>query len=358
MKLSANPDVYKIHRSERYRWRIVLLTLSLGLLLTIMVSLGIGISDISPLTVMKIVISNIPRMRNVFVKTWATNKEIIIVNLRLPRILLGAMVGVALAASGACLQGLFRNPMADPYVLGISSGAALGAAVSILLDLGFLNRFFTPAMAFIFALFTILIVYQVARVRARIETGSVLLVGIAVHLFLSALLSFLIYVSEEKIRGIIFWIMGGLWACSWNDFYIILPCMLLGIPVLLFLKRDLNIALVGKEEALSLGLDVERFTKIILVFTSLVTAGAVAISGCVGFVGLLAPHIMRRIVGPDYRVLLPTSCLFGAILVIWTDNFARTLIYPVELPLGIITGLVGAPFFLYLLTRKERIAEL
>jgi len=317
--------------------------------------MGIGIANIPATTTASILLSKIPIISNMFYHSWSSNYEAIIMDVRLPRVLLSAMVGAALAVAGAGMQGLFRNPMASPYILGISSGAAFGASLAIVLNLTIWGEYTLSLMAFIFAISTIFLVYSIASKKGRTPIHTVLLVGIAVSLFFSALVSFMIYISGEELRAIVFWIMGGLWASTWGDLAITLPLILVGVVMILLFSRDLNVMLSGEEQALSLGISVSQVTKIVLIFASLITAAAVSVSGCIGFVGLIVPHIMRNLVGPDYRILLPSSCLGGAILLVLTDTIARTIAEPVELPVGIITGLLGAPFFIYLLRTKTKI---
>ncbi|MDI6855802.1 MAG: iron chelate uptake ABC transporter family permease subunit [Candidatus Thermoplasmatota archaeon] len=242
--------------------------------------------------------------------------------------------------------------MASPYILGISSGAAFGASLAIVLGTGV---FAIPFMAFSFALITIFVVYNIARVKGRVPMETLLLAGIAIGTFFAAQVSFMQYIAGEELRSIVFWLMGGFWASSWDKVAIAFPLILLGVVVIMFFSRDLNLMLMGEEHALDLGIKVESVKKIILIFASLVTAAAVAVSGIIGFVGLIIPHIMRIIVGPDHRILLPSSCLVGAIFLIWADTLARTMIQPTELPVGIITASFGAPFFLYLLRKRKRV---
>ncbi|MFH1327606.1 MAG: iron chelate uptake ABC transporter family permease subunit [Candidatus Bathyarchaeota archaeon] len=347
--------VHGIYYKKRHIWTLTLIGLLIGLVLTVVITMGIGIANIPATTTASILLSKIPLTNDMFHQSWPSNYEAIIMDVRLPRVLLGAMVGAALAVAGTTMQGLFRNPMASPYVLGISSGAAFGASLTIVLNLTVLGKYTLSLMAFIFAILTIFLVYSIASKKGKISTHAVLLTGIAVSLFFSALVSFMIYISGEELRAIIFWIMGGLWASTWGSLAIVLPMIVIGVAMISLFSRELNVMLSGKEQALSLGISVSQVTKIILIFASLITAAAVSVSGCIGFVGLIVPHIMRNLVGPDHRILLPASCLGGAIFLIWTDTIARTITNPVELPVGIITGLLGAPFFIYLLRTKTKI---
>ena len=341
-------DMDVLHSKKRLRWTLTIIFLLIGFILTVVIALTIGPVDIPMVTVFKILFH--------FPKSWPDSHGVIVMDVRLPRILLCALVGSALAVAGCAMQGLFKNPMASPYILGISSGAAFGASLAIVLGISFgAGVFAVPIMAFIFAIITIFLVYNVAKVRGRVPMETLLLAGIAVGAFFTAQVSLMKYIAGEELRSIVFWLMGGFWASSWDKVAIAFPLILLGVAVIMFFSRDLNIMLMGEEHALDLGINVESVKKIILVFASLVTAAAVSVSGIIGFVGLIIPHIMRIIVGPDHRILLPSSCLVGAMFLIWMDTLARTMIQPTELPVGIITASFGAPFFLYLLRKRKRV---
>jgi iron complex transport system permease protein len=289
-------------------------------------------------------------------KSWPPVYEVILLNVRLPRVLLCALVGSALSVAGTTMQALFRNPMASPYILGISSGAAFGASLAIVLGISLVTGIYAvPLMAFLFALLTVFLVYGIAKVRGRTPVETLLLTGIAVGSLFSALVSFMLYVAGEKLSRIVFWLMGGFWASDWNKVVVTSPLILLGIAAIFLFSRHLNLILMGEETALNLGLEVETFKKIILVFASLITAAAVSVCGIIGFVGLIIPHAMRIVVGPNHRILLPSSCLVGAMFLVWVDTLARAIIQPTELPVGIITALLGVPFFLYLLRKRKRI---
>lgn len=287
--------------------------------------------------------------------SWAPVYEAIVLDVRLPRVLLGALVGSALAVAGAVMQALFRNPMASPYVLGISSGAAFGASLAMVLGISPATGIYAvPLMAFLFALLAVFLVCEIAKVRGRMPVETLLLTGIAVGSLFSALVSFMLYVAGEKLSRVVFWLMGGLWTGNWSRVAVASPLVLLGVAVICLFGRHLNLILMGEGTALDLGLDVESFKRIILALASLITAAAVSVCGIIGFVGLIIPHAMRILVGPDHRALLPSSCLVGAIFLVWVDVLVRTVIEPTELPLGVVTALLGVPFFLFLLRRRKR----
>lgn len=350
--LDDQGDVGLQYIKRRLRWSLIIICLLIGLVLTIILALSIGPVGIPMATVFKILFQ--------FPQSWPDSQEIIVTRVRLPRILLGALVGSALAVAGCAMQGLFKNPMASPYILGISSGAAFGASVAIVVGVSFgvsifMHTLAIPIMAFIFSSITVFLVYNIARVHGRVPIETLLLAGIAVGAFFSAQVSLMKYLAGEELRGIVFWLMGGLWASTWDKVAIAFPLIVLGVGVMMFLARDLNLMLMGEEHALNLGINVESVKKVVLIFASLVTAAAVSVSGIIGFVGLIIPHIMRIFVGPDHRILLPSSCLVGAMFLILMDTLARTMIQPTELPVGIITASFGAPFFLYLLRKRKRV---
>lgn len=278
----------------------------------------------------------------------------IILQVRLPRVVLAVLVGSSLSTAGTVLQGLFRNPLADPYLLGVSSGAALGATVAIVA--GFTWQFSgfgaVPLAALAGALFSLWLVYRLARVGGKLPVFTLLLAGVAVGSFLTALVSWLVFWGQEKIHQAVFWLMGGFSARDWGDVALCLPYVAVGLTVCLAWARELNLMLTGEEAAAQLGVNVERAKLVLVVAAALLTAASVAVGGLIGFVGLVVPHIMRIVVGPDHRVLLPASALGGAVFLAAADVVARTVLAPAEVPLGIVTALTGGPFFMYLLRRK------
>ena len=283
--------------------------------------------------------------------------DTLVLQVRLPRVVLAALVGAALAAAGAIFQALFRNPLADPYILGISSGAGLGAVIALTLtaQATALRYGAVPLAAFIGALLTMMLVTRLASWRGRLDTASLLLAGVAVSYTLAALTSFLMVFAREQMATVVFWMMGGLSGASWPYVAIIAPMFVVGAVVSLTFTRELNLMLLGDERAGHLGVDVRRFKLYALATASLLTAAAVAVAGLIGFVGLMVPHMVRLTLGPDHRVLLPASLLGGAIVLVFADLVARTILAPVEIPVGIVTALVGGPFFLWLLVRGERL---
>ena len=279
----------------------------------------------------------------------------IILDLRLPRVAAGAIVGAALSIAGAVLQALLRNPLADPYVLGISSGAAVGAVLAILFGLGstILGSYAVPGAAFTGALLTLLFVYSLARVHGRVPAHTMLLAGFIVSAFFLSIIMFLISVtSDERLYNVTFWLMGNLEYMASQSLGAIFLYLLAGSAVLFSLAKDLNIMSLGEETAAELGVEVERVKKTAFIFSSLITGAVVSVSGLIGFVGLVVPHLVRMIWGPDHRFLLPASALVGAMVLVMADTIARTVLAPSEIPVGVVTAMGGAPFFIYLLRRK------
>ena len=320
-----------------------------GVLATVLVvSAGIGPVSIPPATVAKVLLSADP-LPLVFDTPRAS--RIIVLDVRLPRIALAAFVGLALATAGTVMQGFFRNPMADPSIVGVSSGAAVGAVATIVLPIALPFGLELQGAAFLTAVLTAFGVYLIATRGGHTPTATLLLAGVAVQTFLGAVISLLLLRSGRSLRRVVYWLMGHLGGTTWAEVWVIAVALPPLFAILLFYARDLNVLLLGEEEADSLGVDVERTKRILLGVSSVVTAAAVAVTGVIGFVGLIVPHGMRLVVGPDHRILLPTSALAGASFLVATDTLARS--GPAEIPVGIVTAALGAPFFLYLLRSRE-----
>lgn len=282
---------------------------------------------------------------------------VVLWQLRFPRALLAALVGATLALSGVGMQGLFRNPLAEPYVLGISSGAALGATLWFLYGTRAVpSSVALPLFAFLAAVATIAAVYVLGRVNGALRTDTLLLAGVSIGSFLTALTFFFMYLSSESLNRIVFWLLGGfnLSAQPWRDVGVLLPVVVIGASVLFLFRRDLNALLLGEEAAHTLGVDPELTKRVVLTLTALLTASAVAVSGIIGFVGLVIPHAVRLVVGPDHRRLIPAAIAAGALFLLWGDVVARTMLAPEEMPVGIVTAFLGTPFFVYLLRTRRR----
>lgn len=278
--------------------------------------------------------------------------DTLILDVRLPRVLLAAVVGAALSGAGVLYQAIFRNPLADPYILGVSSGAGLGAAAAfVFAGTAAVVYGAVPAAAFAGALLTIAIVVRLAAQSGRRDSSSLLLAGVALSYVLAALTSALMVFRHEQMSSIVFWLMGGLQRASWSYLAVCVPMVLIGILASVPILRELDIMALGDEHASHLGVRVDRLRNIALGIAALLTAAAVAVSGSIGFVGLIVPHFMRMLVGPAHRRLLPASLLAGAVTLVAADMVARTVFSPVELPVGIVTALLGGPFFLWLLIK-------
>ncbi|MBM7614411.1 FecCD family ABC transporter permease [Alkaliphilus hydrothermalis] len=330
------------------------------LILLFVVIIGASISGSANITAsnsIKIIFSRIPVFGEGIDLTDIPKSHLTIVhNIRLPRILLSFIVGFGLSVVGVALQGLLKNPMADPFIMGTSSGAALGAAIAILLKLNmaFLGVGIISVFAFFGALLATFIVYQLAKVKNKVPVTTLLLGGIAVGQLFTAMMSFIMVISSKDVTSIVYWTMGSFSSRGWNHIQVAVLPIFLGTAIIYIFAKDLNILLLGESTAQNTGVEVEKVKGIILAISALVTAFAVSVSGIIGFVGLIIPHIVRMLVGPDHRILIPASGLLGGIFLIVADTLARTMISPTEIPVGIITALAGGPFFIYLLRNSKR----
>lgn len=342
---------------NRARYSIVLIILSLGLIISIGFFAVIGTANINAFDVFKIVVSKIPILKSfVDIKDIPDSHQTIIWSIRLPRVLLGVLVGASLSMAGTAFQGMFKNPMADPYVIGISSGAALGATIAIVLGINITFFYMSSISIFAFAgaLLAVFTVYNIARIKNKVPVTPLLLAGIAIGQFLTAIMSLLMVIYSNDMAKIIYWTMGGLAGKGWTPLLGISFPIIISMVLINFFARDLNIMLTGEESAKSLGVDVEKTKLYILILGTFMVSMVVSLTGIIGFVGLIIPHIARIILGPDHRILLPASALIGGIFMIIADTIARTIISPIEIPVGIITALFGGPFFLYLLRKSKR----
>jgi iron complex transport system permease protein len=284
---------------------------------------------------------------------YSASASTILFNIRLPRIFMAGLAGAALAISGAAYQGMFRNPLADPYLIGISQGAALGAVIGFLLPMN-VPDILIPVLAFTGAVISVLAVFFIARTGKTLPLTTLILGGVALGAFLASITSYLLIISGDRVHGIIFWLLGTLSIADWWRVSVMAPYIFIGSAVLLFLARPLNIMQLDEEQARQLGINVEATKLVILGAATLCTAAAVCFCGVIGFVGIIIPHAVRLVFGPDYRLLLPMSLLTGAAFLILADTAARTILSPQEVPIGVITAFIGAPFFLYLLRQKKK----
>jgi iron complex transport system permease protein len=329
------------------RGRVPLVLLSALILLAVLVlAMGVGSVRLGPLVVLGSLWHGLSG-------TLAGTSDTIIWQIRLPRVLCAALVGAALSLSGAAYQGIFRNPLADPYLLGVASGAGLGATLALLFSasLPWLLPS-VPLVSFVFALLFVALTLGLARQRGATPIVSLILAGVVLGSSATAVTSLLMLYQREDAARVLTWLLGGFGLSSWAQLASVTPPIVLSSALVLIAAQPLNILQLGEESALQLGIRVERFKLLLIVAATLSTAAAVSISGIIGFVGLIVPHALRLAFGSDYRTLLPLSLFGGAVFMVLTDLIARTLIAPAELPIGIITALIGGPFFLFLLRRR------
>ncbi|WP_102272875.1 FecCD family ABC transporter permease [Cytobacillus massiliigabonensis] len=328
------------------------------LLLSVIVSLSLGSANLPISHVWGIILHQLPFLEDVIDTAWASSSEQIILKVRLPRVFLAILVGACLSLAGAGFQGVLRNPLADPYTLGVASGSAVGAAFLILF--GFHTILFgtwtIPLVAFVTGLLSLLVVLRLANVQGKYKLETIILSGVVVSAFLGAIVSFMVSMSDQVVNEIVFWLMGSLALRGWSYTFVLMPYLAIGLVVLLSYGRTLNLFALGERQAAHLGVNIKRTRLVVLVVSTLITAAAVSIVGTIGFVGLVVPHLVRLLVGPDYRILLPLTVIFGAIYVLWADTIARTLLSPTEIPLGVVTAVLGAPFFAYLLRRNKQMS--
>lgn len=315
------------------------------LLLMLTLSMAIGSVFIAPAEIWRVLVGDTSN------ETFRT----ILFNIRLPRTILIALVGAALAGSGAAYQGLFRNPLADPYLIGVASGAGLGAIIAMSANwpYTFLGLFAVPLAAFIASLATVYLVYMFAQIGRTVPTTNLILAGVAVSSFATSITTFLMLRSTGEVRRAIGWLLGGVSLVGWDVTLALIPYLVIGMSLLVLTGYSLNLLQFGDDQAAQMGLNVRRAKFTIIIASSLVTAAAVSFAGIIGFVGLIVPHIVRIWWGVDYRRLIPLSILGGASVLLIADVLARIVISPQELPVGIVTALAGAPFFLWVLRRAK-----
>ena len=337
---------------------LLLFALSCMLVVVILLAVSFGSVPIPVGTIMQILLNGTGLFH--FARQWDPTAEVIVWQLRLPVVIGAALVGCALAVAGVLFQGMLRNPLADPFLIGSSSGAALGAAITFVLPFGVVyGSFFplTPLVAFVGAMLTVLLVYALARVGGQTPVVTLLLAGVVMNAVLVAFQTLILTLSPNAqfgIQALFNWLSGGITVTNWTPIVVIGIIILIGMAFALMLSTVLDAFGLGEESAAHLGLHVERYKLVIIVVGSLLTAAAVSISGLIGFVGLVTPHVMRLILGPSHRLLLPASALGGAIFLVLADLLARIVIAPAVLPVGVFTALVGAPFFLFLLRNNKR----
>ncbi len=360
----ADADVVAV-RPDRRKKRATVVLSGLGVLLAGMTvaSVGVGAVVVSPGQILAIFGEQIGLW---LPWSFQPQQEAVVTAIRLPRVLLNVLVGAGLAVSGAAMQGLFRNPLADPGLVGVSSGAALAAVCVIVMGAtvleGFasaLGLFTLPLAAFAGSVVTTVIVYRLSSAQGRTVVATMLLAGIAVNALTGSVTGLLTFAAtDEQLRNITFWSLGNMGGATWRSVASVAPFILIAVGLLVRYARPLNAFLLGEAEAGHLGVPVQRMKREIVALTALAVGASVSVTGIIGFVGLVVPHVLRLIVGPDHRYLMPGAALLGASLLMGADLAARTVVLPAELPIGIVTAIVGAPFFLYLLLRSKREMQL
>jgi iron complex transport system permease protein len=340
------------------RWKLILTLLVVALIATILICINVGYAPIPFAEVLNILGKYVPFVNSsIAPSSISPIDEAILIQIRLPRVLAGALVGAGLAAAGVIYQGIFRNPMADSYLLGASAGASLGYTLAVLyagtaaLTLAGLGT--VQFVAFAFAAATVFLVYFISRVGHKVPVTTLLLSGVVVNIFVLAIQTLFELRSGKALMGIVAWVAGNVSNIVWIQLWAVFPFVLIGIILAYFFTRDLNMLAMGDDTAQHLGVNTERVREVLLAIASLITAAVVSISGVIGFVGLIIPHMTRLIIGPDHRILLPASAIVGAIFLVVCDSVARIATGASELPVGVITAVAGTPFFIYLLRRKK-----
>ena len=338
----------QIMEKEKRHWMLPLL-LGVGLLVAMLVAAGIGVIPIP----VKVIVQSIGQKFGLFRDIQITDYyQVTLWQLRIPRIVMSVLAGAALAICGGVFQSIFRNPVCDPYILGISSGASLGAAVAFILGWDAVV-FGITLPALVTALLTLLLILGIARLKGKHNTNTLLLIGIALNFFISAVITLLVVVNQKEMHKIYFWTMGSLAHVSWLEIAWLIPVMVLCVGILFYYAKAMNIMQVGEETALTLGIDTRRTTYAVLITSSIMISVVVAFCGSIGFIGLIMPHVARILFGSNNRRLFTYSLFFGAFFLLVADTLARTVAAPAELPVGSITALAGAPYFIYLVLRKR-----
>jgi len=333
------------------RARVILPVLTILLIASLIISAGLGAVTLHPADILRAIWNHFGG--HAVVPDWVQN---IVWDQRLPRIALGLLVGASLAVAGTLMQSLFHNPMADPYIVGVSSGASVGAVIAMALGVqtAFFGLNLIAICAFVGGLAVTFLVYTLARRGGRVPVSTLLLTGIAIGGLMQALTTLIMIQQQNSdIRRVMGWLMGSLAYRDWHEVLSLLPYTVVGTAIALAMRRDLNILALGDETAHHLGVNLERAKLLMLLVSSLLAAAAVSVSGVIAFVGLIVPHLMRLLIGPDHRILLPACMLSGGLLLVWSDVLARTISPGQEIPIGIITSVLGCLFFLYLLNRRE-----
>jgi iron complex transport system permease protein len=352
----AVADLKQRYKTGKKKKLLVIFSLFLALLVVALISISLGAASPSIDAAIQVIFSkSLPFLH---LDPGTKLAQTIIWDIRLPRLLLAIIAGAGLAAAGATMQGLLRNPLVSSYVLGISSAAGFGAALAIVFGISVVSiygGYLIIGNAFVFCLLAMVMVYLIARVRGM-SSETVILAGVAVGFLFSALLSLIQYTAPktEAVNAIVFWLMGGLYNATWDNIIICLPIVGATIILMMFQAWNINIMSMGEEVAVSLGVNSKRVLATNMILETVATASIIAFTGIIGFVDLIAPHIARMLIGNDYRYLIPCSAVLGAFMLLCADTVSRLIIMPTELPVGIVTSLLGVPFFIYLLANKRR----
>jgi len=354
--MSTATELKQLYQKDKKRKILAILSIFLALLLVVVISVSLGAGSPGFAEATQVILSRVFPFLNIDPGPSLT--QTIILDFRLPRIVFALIAGAGLAASGATMQGVLRNPLVSSYILGISSAAGFGAALALVLGVGVTAGFggyIIIVNAFIFSLLALVIVYGIARIRG-ITTETVILAGVAISFLFSALISLIQYLAPESdaLHAIVFWLMGGLSAASWDGIVIVLPIVVVTVALMVQQSWNINVLSMGEDVATSLGVSSKRVLTITMVLETLATASIISFTGVIGFVCLISPHIARMFIGSDHRFLIPCSSLIGGCLLLCSDTVGRLVIQPVELPVGIVTSILGVPFFIYILATKRR----
>lgn len=342
-------------KNKKSRMTILLIILAAGVFISIILAINIGSVNINPQIIFSVIVNHIAG-REVFDVFWEPAQDSIIWTIRFPRVLVAAMVGAGLTLAGVLMQALTKNAMADPYILGISSGASTGAVISILIgSLPLIGRIYLPFGAFVGALITSMLVFIISGTGIKSRTSHLVLVGLAISALFTALTDFIIFVKPDsrKLNSVLFWMTGSFASIEWADCIPAVAALAGAVAASIIINRELDAMLMGEELAKNSGVNTTAIKVVIIIVSTLLTGIMVSMSGVIGFIGLVIPHITRTMVGSKHKRLLPVALLLGSIFMIWADVMSRVVIAPEELPVGVVTAMVGAPFFIVMLKRSK-----
>ena len=359
MTVNKGLEAKKAYKESKRKKVLVIISFLLILLIAVVVSVSLGAASPGFAEAARVIIARVFPFLGI--DPGSKLAQVVILDLRLPRVLMAILAGAGLAASGATIQGVLRNPLVSSYTLGISAAAGFGSALALVFGIGVLSlygvvgSYVVIANAFLFSLLATVLVYGIARVRGTTRE-TLILAGVAIGFLFSAMLSLIQYVvpNFQAARAVIFWLMGGLDSASWEGVLIVFPIVLVTTILMVQQSWNINVMSMGEEVATSLGVSYKRILNITMVLETLATASIISFTGVIGFVDLISPHIARMLIGSDHRFLIPFSALVGALLLLCSDTVARLVLRPVELPVGIVTSLLGVPFFIYILVNRRR----